>query len=70
MAKTLMFRKAGTQFKETVLSDALRVPAVRRYQSWAQVDARLRELGIPLEKIENLKSDFDSGKDTVLIELP
>ena len=70
VSKALMFRKAGTQFNETVLSEDFPLPVSRIYKSWAEVEERLRKLGVPLEQIANLKSDLDSGEDAVLVRLP
>ena len=70
VSNTLMFRKNGTLYDEAVLREDFQLPVTRLYENLKEVEKRLRELGVSLERIENLKSYFESGEDTVLIELP
>ncbi len=70
MRKTLTFRKSGTRYTEAVLREGFQLSVTRLYENLNEVEKRLRELGVAREKIENLKSHFESGEDTVLIQLP
>jgi len=71
MNKTMTLRKLGPAlFIETIAREGTQFLATRSYQSWEDVEKQLREIGLSVGEIERLKSDFDSGKDMVLIPLP
>jgi hypothetical protein len=67
--RTLILRKAGSQFIETVATEGKHA-ATRSYDCWEKVEARLLRLGLLPEEIANLKTRFDLGEVEVrMIEL-
>jgi len=70
MNKTMTLRKLGpAEFVEAIARRGSQLLVTRSYQRWEDVEKRLREIGLSVEEIEHLKSDFDSGKESVLIPL-
>lgn len=64
MNKTLLLRKAGSQFIETITIEG-KHPATRSYDNWEDLAVRLTHLGFLPEEIVNVKSEFDSGRDYI-----
>ena len=69
MNKALVIRKAGSQFIETIATEGHHT-AARSYDNWDEVAARLSQLGLLRGEIARVKSEFDSGKDTTVVQIP
>jgi len=70
MNKTMTLQKIGPSlFIETVAKEGSRLVTTRSYPRWEDAEKRLREIGLSVEEIARLKSDFDSGKESRLIPL-
>jgi hypothetical protein len=67
--KTLLLRKVGSQFIETIATEGKHA-AKRSFDDWEKVEARLSHLGLLPEEIARVKSEFDSGKDTASVQMP
>lgn len=70
MKKKVTLRKIGSQFIETIKSPDARLPVVRWYRDWDEVEKRLRQIRVPRAEIALLKSAFDLGGDNALIHMP
>ena len=69
MNKTLLIRKTQSHFIETAATEG-KHPASRSYENWEKLAARLLNLGVSPEEIATVKSEFDAGTDSVLVQIP
>jgi hypothetical protein len=69
MNKTLLIRKIGSQFIETAATEG-KHPANRSYENWEELMIRLTNLGLLPEEIAGVKSEFESGKENALVQIP
>ena len=69
MNKTLLIRKTSSHFIETAATEG-KHPAFRSYDNWEKLASRLSKLGLSPEEIATVKAEFDSGKDSTLIQIP
>ncbi len=71
MSKRLMLHKAGTQFIKTEIPEGrgAHAAAAPSFNSWQALEEDLRGSGALPEAIRRAKSGFESGENTVIIQI-
>jgi hypothetical protein len=67
-----MLHRAGSQFIKTEIPEGrgAHAAAAPSFNGWQALEADLLQMGAFPEAITRAKNEFDSGKDSVIIELP
>lgn len=72
MSKKLILQRTGMQYIEAELPEGRGAHAVAApsYDSWEALERHLLAVGASPEAIKRVKSDFDSGESSTLIDIP